>query len=102
MRWILDLYNSLKQQSVGRHVAQLGHVAIIPKCCLLIEKAANTTFLVFGLILLGLEPTIYLTQGEHTNHYMTDVVHYILYYLQICILKCYDNKTTSFVTSTIM
>jgi hypothetical protein len=37
-------------------------------------EATNTNFKVFGLTQLGLEPTIYRTQGEHTNHYATDVV----------------------------
>ena len=29
---------------------------------------------VFGLTRSGLEPTIYLTQDEHANHYTTDAV----------------------------
>jgi hypothetical protein len=37
-------------------------------------EATNTNFKVFGLTRLGLEPTIYRTRGEHTNHYATDVV----------------------------
>ena len=28
-------------------------------CCLLIGEATNTNFIVFGMTLLGLEPTIY-------------------------------------------
>jgi hypothetical protein len=39
-------------------------------------EAANTNFIVFGLTQLGLELTIYCTQGEHTNHYATDVVYF--------------------------
>ena len=35
-------------------------------------ETANTNFIVFGLTQSGLEPTIYLTQGEHANHYTTD------------------------------
>ena len=37
-------------------------------------EATNTDFLVFGLIRLGFEPTIYRTCGEHANHYATDAV----------------------------
>jgi hypothetical protein len=38
-------------------------------------EATNTNFIVFGLTQPGLEPTIYRTRGEHTNHYATDGVH---------------------------
>ena len=50
--------NSLKQQSVIRHVAPHGHIilipsesvfAIIPYSCVLSEEAANTNFIVFSL-----------------------------------------------------
>jgi hypothetical protein len=34
-------------------------------------EAKNTNF---GLTQSGLEPTIYHTQGEHSNHYTTDAV----------------------------
>ena len=37
-------------------------------------EATNTNFIVFGLTRPGLEPTIYRTRGEHTNHYATDAV----------------------------
>jgi hypothetical protein len=37
-------------------------------------ETANTIFIVFGLTKLGLEPTIYHTQGEHGYHYTTDAV----------------------------
>ena len=67
----LEFYSviPLKQQSVCRHVASLGHILIPnqpvftlpPYYCLLSSKAANTNFMVFGLIRLGLEPTIYHT-----------------------------------------
>jgi hypothetical protein len=43
-------------------------------------EATNTNFIVFGLTRLGLEPTIYCTQGEHANNYATDAVHYVLDY----------------------
>ena len=38
-------------------------------CCVLRGEATNTNFIVFGLTLPGLEPTIYRTRGEHANHY---------------------------------
>jgi hypothetical protein len=47
--------------------------------------------MVFGLTRPGLEPTIYRTQGEHANHYTTDVVRWIL----ICLIVVQENKTTS-------
>ena len=31
--------------------------------------------IVFGLIRLGLEPTVYRSRGEHVSHYTTDAVH---------------------------
>ena len=40
-------------------------------------EATNTNLIVFGLTRSGLEPTIYRTQGEHANHYATDVVQLI-------------------------
>jgi hypothetical protein len=45
---------------------------------MLIGKAANTHFIVFGLTWPGLEPTIYHNWGEHAKHYTTEAV----------ILKC--------------
>ena len=33
-----------------------------------------TNFIVFSLTRSGLEPTIYRTRGEHSNHYATDAV----------------------------
>jgi hypothetical protein len=36
-------------------------------------EATNTKFILFGLTRSGLEPTIYHTQGEHANHYITSV-----------------------------
>jgi hypothetical protein len=38
------------------------------------EAAKNSIFVVFGLTRSGLEPMIYHTRDEHTNHYTTDVV----------------------------
>jgi hypothetical protein len=36
---------------------------------LFLGEATNTNFVVFGLTRPGLEPTIYRTQHEHSNHY---------------------------------
>jgi hypothetical protein len=44
---------------------------------MLTGEATNTHFIVFGLTLLGLERTIYRTQGEHANHYTTAAVNYV-------------------------
>jgi hypothetical protein len=57
---LVRLYSasSLKQQSVGRRVAPLGHIILIPNypifsispyCCTLIGEATNTNFIVFDL-----------------------------------------------------
>jgi hypothetical protein len=39
-------------------------------------EATNTNYLVFGWTQSGLtiEPTVYRTQGEHSNQYTTDAV----------------------------
>ena len=42
--------------------------------CVFSGEETNTNFIVFGLQLPGLEPTIYRTRGEHANHYATDAV----------------------------
>ena len=42
--------------------------------CVFSGEVTNTNFIVFGLQLSGLEPTIYHTWGEHANHYATDAV----------------------------
>jgi hypothetical protein len=66
----LDFYsaNSLTQLSVGRHVAPLRHIILIPSqsvfalnpsCCVLSGEATNTNFKVFGLTRSLLEHTIY-------------------------------------------
>ena len=74
------------KQSAERHVAQLGHIIMIPSqtsvcsfslimlCCVLNGEATHTNSIAFGLTRLGLEPTIYHTRGEHANRYTTDVV----------------------------
>ena len=78
--------SSLKQQSGDRHVVLLRHIILFPsqpvfvlspECCVLNGEATNTNLIVFGLTRSGLEPTIYRTQGEHANHYATDVVQLI-------------------------
>jgi hypothetical protein len=38
------------------------------------EEATNANFIVFGLIQPSLEPTIYITGGEHDNQNTTDEV----------------------------
>ena len=43
-------------------------------CCVFSKEATNTILIVFGLIQLGLEPTINRTRGKHANHYTTDAV----------------------------
>ena len=84
----LDCYSasSLKQQSADRHVAPLGHVILIPSdqslfflfnAACLPEKQQISICIVFGMTRPGLEPTIYRTRGEHSNHYATDAVRII-------------------------
>ena len=41
--------------------------------CLHVAEKQQIPILVFGLTRPGLEPTIYRTRGEHTNHYATDM-----------------------------
>jgi hypothetical protein len=74
--------SSLKQQSADRHVTLLGHIILIqsqpvfalsPQCSMLSGEATNTYFLVFGLTQSGLEPMIYRTGGQHSNHNTTNV-----------------------------
>jgi hypothetical protein len=50
-------------------------------------EAANTNFIVVGLIRLGPEPMIYCTRGKHVNHYTTDVV--VLHINDTCIRHVY-------------
>ena len=83
----LDFYSasSLKQQSAGRHIGPPGHIIILipsqpffalsPWCCVLSGEATNINFIVNGLTRPGLEPTVYHTRGEHTDHYTTHVVY---------------------------
>jgi hypothetical protein len=81
--------SSLKQQSADRHVTPFGHIILIPRqpvfdlsplCHVLSGEESNTNSIVYGLTRLGLKPYIYHTQGEHANHYTTDVVeHFYIY-----------------------
>jgi len=41
---------------------------------MLSAEATNTNFIVFGLTRPGLKSITYHTQGDHANHYITDVV----------------------------
>ena len=41
------------------------------------QKGSKYQFIIFGLIRLGLEHTIYCTGGKHANHYTTDTVSYM-------------------------
>ena len=50
--------------------------SLFPWCCMLIEEATNTNFIVFGVSRSGLELTIYCTQGKHANYYTNDAVCY--------------------------
>jgi len=50
-------------------------------------EAANTNFLVFGLIRLHREPNIYPTRGKHANYYTNDAVE-TDYILKECCLRC--------------
>ena len=60
--------SSLKQLSVGRHVAPIDHIIfvfsqpvyrLIIICCVLNKETANINFIVFDMTQPGLEPTIY-------------------------------------------
>ena len=63
-----DSRPSLKQPSVGIHIAPLGYIILIPsqqvfvlspKYSVRCGEATNTNFIVVGLTRLGFEPTIY-------------------------------------------
>jgi hypothetical protein len=82
-----------------RHVASRHswHIILIPRqpvfvvtpdSCVLRWEAANTDLIVFGLIWLGREPTIYYTQGEHANHWCSQTIFYILLH--------YEKTTSTF------
>jgi hypothetical protein len=42
--------------------------------CVPCREATNTILIVFGFTRPGIKPTIYLTRGEHANHYAIDAV----------------------------
>jgi len=74
----LEVYDasSLKQQSACRqdHSTRIYYLNPEPinlspshECRVLSREAANINIKVFVLTWAGLEPTIYSTQGEHTN-----------------------------------
>ena len=49
-------------------------VTLTSKHYVLIGEVTNANFIAFWLARLGLEPTIYGTRGEQTNHYTTNGV----------------------------
>jgi hypothetical protein len=78
VRFVLDQYanldfysaSSLKQQSVDRHVAPIGHIVLIPSqpvlalspyCCVLSGATTNTNFTVFGVTRSGVWKNYALT-----------------------------------------
>ena len=64
---------------------------------LILNKSANTNFIVFGLTWTGLEPMMYYSWGKYATHYTTDVIcrskgkglttTNIVMYIVPCILK---------------
>ena len=54
--------------------------------CYLTPTQQFFSYIVLGMTRLGLEPTIYRTQGEHANHYTTDMVDFTLKYQTILII----------------
>jgi|JYMV01.1.fsa_nt_gi hypothetical protein len=51
--------------------------------CVPRENAANTNFIIFGLIRIGLETTIYHTQVESVDHYTKEVMQDSITFCQI-------------------
>ena len=45
------------------------------------QQISICIYIVFGMTQPGLEPTIYRTRGEHSNHYATDAVRIIRSYM---------------------
>ena len=57
---------------------------LAPYWYLLSGEATYINFIAFGLTRLGLEPTIYRTRGEYSNHYTTDLLYFnVDYYILI-------------------
>ena len=70
---ILDQHSYLDFFSASSQVDMLtpfGHIILIPSQPVF-AVTGNTNFIVFGLTQLGLGPTFYHTQADHTNHYTT-------------------------------
>jgi hypothetical protein len=65
----LRLIYPVKQQSAGRHVAQLP-IAV----CLEVKQQVPMLFIVCGWTRRVLEHTIYRTRCEHANRFITDAV----------------------------
>ena len=66
-----------------RSLFVLLYIFFWPLCCLLFFDirilltplvSSNLSYIIW-FDTIGLEPTIYPTRGDHTNHYTTDVVH---------------------------
>ena len=65
---------TLHSDTLFRFRANQPLLFLLHAACL-VEKQQKSSFIVFGLILPGLEPpTIYRTRGEHANHYAIDAV----------------------------
>jgi hypothetical protein len=85
---VLRVYsaNPLNQQSIGRPVASLGHIILIPSqpvfapyCQVFSVEATYNIFIVFGHTRPGLELMTYGTRGDHADHYTTGVVYFKSY-----------------------
>ena len=68
------IFNEMMIAPLKTHYPDSEPTSLCSFSFLLSVEATNTNFVVFGLTRLGLEPTIYRTRGEHTNHYTTDAV----------------------------
>ena len=112
MRFALNLTNTiyysartLKQQSVDRHVAPLGHIilmqsqpvfALYAYCCVLNGEVTHIIVIVFGLTRSRLEGTIHCTRGKQDSHYTTNTVLCSFSNTEkhmIMVSKVYDNSS---------
>jgi hypothetical protein len=58
----------LSTESITRtHYSDFKPTSLCSFSCVLSGEATNTNFIVFDLTRPGLEPTIYLTRGEHAE-----------------------------------
>ena len=73
---VLYCASSLKQQHTGIHIAPLKHIILIPINP--VFGLARQCWVLFDLILRGLEPTMYRTRSKHTNHYTIDANLYVV------------------------